>query len=368
MIEQIKEMTEIGFSAARIAAKLNLSNEEVRNIIKTNNFKLKKEIFLENKIEHICELYKSGISAKQIGFKYSIDKRRVQKWAKEKGTLRNKNDANRIHHFNQYYFDEIDTPNKAYWLGFFYADAYNSDLNDTFKITLNGKDIGHLNKLATIVNLSLDRVYREINPEGYDVCNIHFYSKHMCEIMTKHGCPRAKSFIIKYPEWLADNLHQHFIRGVFDGDGCLTFRKKQKEWKWSLMSTKEVCEGIHNIVLQKACVNINYFYSSNTNNNTYILITSGNEKIKKVMDWLHSNSTVENRLDRKFEKYQALVLQQNNRAFLKTTSRTEYNISEQDKTNIILELNNGDKTRIISEKYQLHPRTVNKIKSKTIKI
>jgi hypothetical protein len=79
------------------------------------------------------------------------------------------------------------------------------------------------------------------------------------------------------------------------------------------------------------------------------------------MDWLHSNSLIENRLDRKYEKYQALVSQQDSRCFLKTTSRTKYNISEQDKANIILDSSNGDKTKDISKKYQLHARTINKI-------
>jgi len=361
MMEQIKEMIETGYSASRIAVKLNFSKEEIREIIKINDYKLKQEIFTEDKIEHICKLYEQGVSAKQIGYKYSIDKRRVQKWAKEKGTLRNRNDSHRICHFNQNYFDAIDTPNKAYWLGFFYADAYNCDITNTFHIALNGKDINHLQKLCTAVELPLEKVYREITKSGYDVCNVHLYSKHICEIMTKHGCPRAKSFIIKYPIWLDDNLNQHFIRGVFDGDGCLTLRKKQKEWKLSIMSTKEMCEGMHNVILQKTGVNIDYFYSSNTNNNTYILITSGNEKVKKIMDWLHSNSLIENRLDRKYEKYQTLVSQQDSRCFLKTTSRTKYNISEQDKANIILDSSNGDKTKDISKKYQLHARTINKI-------
>lgn len=311
MIE-IKNKIENGMSIKRTAFQLNISEKTVKDLVLKNQWKLKIEEFSEDKIDHIVNLYKSGVSAKQLGYKYKIDKRRVQRWAKEAGDLRGVG-ASRIWEFREDFFDEIDTVDKAYWLGFFYADAYNSDKISTVTLTLASKDKGHLKKLSNILKLPESKINKYSLASGHEACSVKMYSKHMSETLTKRGCPRAKSFIIKYPEWLDKTLDNHFIRGMFDGDGCLTFRKKQREWKWDLASTKECCQKIKEILNNNLKLNVNYVNISKTNNNTYCLETSGNEKINKIMDWLYQGSEINNRLDRKYEKYEALVKQQEGR-------------------------------------------------------
>ena len=88
----------------KIAKKLNKQHKEVQIYIKENNFSLKHEIFTNDKISRVCELYKAGVSAKQLGKKFNIDKRRVQKWVSESGLLRISGEANRFTEFNQHKF------------------------------------------------------------------------------------------------------------------------------------------------------------------------------------------------------------------------------------------------------------------------
>src|SRR5271165_3461257 len=100
-IEKIKQMVEDGYANKRIAVILQLSSKEVKRIIQQNNYLLLKENFSNDKIDYICHLYEQGVSAKTLGIKYSIDKRRVQKWVDEKGLLRDKNSSHRFTEFNQ---------------------------------------------------------------------------------------------------------------------------------------------------------------------------------------------------------------------------------------------------------------------------
>jgi len=97
-IDQIKQMTEEGYSARKIARNLDIKFTKVKEIVKSNEFSIKKELFDYDLIDSIIRLYELGVSAKNLGIKFSIDKRRVQRWAKEKGLLRERGGDNRLKH------------------------------------------------------------------------------------------------------------------------------------------------------------------------------------------------------------------------------------------------------------------------------
>ena len=313
-MNKIKEMMEDGFAVKRIAKILNLNEKGLKEEIIKNNYCLLKEKFDESSIERILNLYSQGVSAKQLGKKFSIDKRRVQKWAQEKNFLRSKKEANRITPINENVLDVIDNPEKAYWLGFFYADAYNCNQTCTVSVTLKDEDYVHLVKLSKLFNIPENKIQKylsKIDNKEYPTCSLRIYSKHLCDKLTELGCPQKKSFIIKFPLWLNKNLYSHFLRGLFDGDGCLTYRSKQKEWKWSIASTKEMCEEIQKIFLNNFNFITNYYCISETNNNTYSIDQSGNKRIATILHWLYKDSTVNTRLDRKYQKYIDFIKERN---------------------------------------------------------
>lgn len=358
---KIKEMVEEGFAAKRIAKKLNLNFKEVQQTIQDNGWEIKKEEFSDSCKSNIINLYESGVSAKNLGIKYSIDKRRIQRWVRGKGLERSLGEAHRFTHFNENFFDSIDTPAKAYWLGFFYADAYNCEQTNTVHVTLSKKDKNHLKLLADALNLpsSNIKVYNsKIGNKEYPTVSLRFYSKHMCNSLREKGCPQAKSFILTYPDWLDISLHNHFIRGLFDGDGCLSKRKSNDEWKWSLVSTKEGCNKIQQIILRETDLAIKYHCISKENKNTYELETNGNEKIHNLMKWLYEDSTSKTRLDRKYQKYEELIEQQNNRF----VSRENYLLTEEEKDQI---LTSEKPTSKIAKLHNVHPKTVLEIKKRS---
>ena len=79
------------------------------------------------------------------------------------------------HNLNKEYFKNIDTEEKAYWLGFIYADGYiiKSEKNYELGIELNYKDVEHLNKFNSIFNNYYKVTKRIKSYNSVDILNGH---------------------------------------------------------------------------------------------------------------------------------------------------------------------------------------------------
>jgi len=301
----ISRLVADGMAITRIAAKLNISLLLVKEEIYKNNFQLKREIFDNSQIERIVRLYSDGVSAKSLAQKFSIRKERVQRWAAEQGLLRSKNESHRFTQFNETVFDAIDTPNKAYWLGFIYADGCNAPDVNTVRIGLKGSDDGHLKKAAIFFGLSEDKVTRKIRNDGADVTNLNLYSKHLCQRCTEVGVPKSKSLIAEYPLWLDKRLHRHFIRGVFDGDGSIKMASKTGEWNASFVGTENTIRAIVDIVENE--LSIHSYIAHVSDNNTWTSEVTGNQQVFRFCSWLYEGSDSSIYLDRKHERFLKLT-------------------------------------------------------------
>lgn len=130
-----------------------------------------------------------------------------------------------MHQFNHNYFKTIDTEEKAYILGFLYADGYNSDKQVV--IAQLEQDVDILEK----INKALDadnQIKRKLqSTNNKTVCQLCYSSIDMCADLTNLGCFRNKSLACTFPTFLDKSLIRHFIRGYFDGDGCVWIGKRK---------------------------------------------------------------------------------------------------------------------------------------------
>lgn len=128
----------------------------------------------------------------------------------------------RKHDFDLDYFESIDTPEKAYWLGFIYADGSLAP-NNTLRIGLHKEAKKHLTKFAKAVGYT-GKIRGPDKDGRYD---LDLTSKKFAEDLRDKGVVENKTFIVRYPDFLSRELNRHFIRGVFDGDGTITTHKSR---------------------------------------------------------------------------------------------------------------------------------------------
>lgn len=133
--------------------------------------------------------------------------------------------------FNERYFENIDTPQKSYFLGLMYADGYVIKSGEV-AISLMYSDREILKKLNKEIGdvHSIKERRRKNSYNGYDYeshsADLRMYSKAMKDDLDKQGIVERKTHSDIHPE-VDGELFQHFLRGYFDGDGCVYKHTKQ---------------------------------------------------------------------------------------------------------------------------------------------
>lgn len=208
-----------GNSTHDVSKLTGVSQTQVRRILKKNNINVRKTKTSEDIEKQICALYNLGESSEKIATHFKIDGTTVCRIIKRNGLkIRSGKINKRKLNLEVDWFDVINTEEKAYFLGFLFSDGNVSKRDNAVRLNLQKEDKDILYTFAKLLypNENLDeRVKPDRN--GFYVCA---YSKDMKKALLKHGCTEAKTFNLNLP-MLNDYLFRHFVRGFFDGDGCL---------------------------------------------------------------------------------------------------------------------------------------------------
>lgn len=124
------------------------------------------------------------------------------------------------------YFDEIDTAEKAYWLGFIGADG-TLDKQNTLVIRLKEEDISHLVKFKQAIKSNVEvksipimAKYPGKEKTETTCCKIAITSKYMANVLKTYGIipDKTKHFNLNF-NLIPEEFHRDVIRGLLDGDG-----------------------------------------------------------------------------------------------------------------------------------------------------
>lgn len=211
------------------------------------------------------------------------------------------------------FFKNIDSEEKAYWLGFIYADGWISVNGDTNSgavgMTLQRGDANHLKKFNKSIGGNYKIVYGEKacgianRTVPHKNCSIRIYSINMVNDLQSHGVNDHKTCEIEMPT-IDKDLMRHFLRGFFDGDGCVRIRTQKNGRRYPACDiTCHVKSFLDTIRANLYSLGITSFiYPEKTNHRLYI---SGNDSNVAFLKYLYDDATIY--LDRKFEKYKQIM-------------------------------------------------------------
>lgn len=174
------------------------------------------------------------------------------------------------------FFECINTEEKAYWLGFIAADGcvMNSPGKRLLTICLAVKDRDHLENFRLCIKSDRKIHTRKDGNVQFDVC-----SDKMVPDLIKHGIHPRKSKTLKAPN-LSNDLVHHWIRGYFDGDGCVRMNRS------SLYVEIVGTEDVMNFIREKTKL----FVSVKERNGLYYLRLHGNGKGARLSAYLYKSA------------------------------------------------------------------------------
>lgn len=224
--------------------------------------------------------------------------------------------------FDETVFDVIDTEEKAYWLGFFSADGYICSRDNTIGIALAAKDKLHVQKFATFLGCPENVKFKKNVYDGAYYCQVG--NKHLKDTLCSYGFTSTKSYDLKFPDmsiFTNPDLIRHYLRGNFDGDGCISFsrhlRKRTNDYycvkSINFIGTNAFIRGVQEFF--SLCNSTIY---RDRNHECFVLRTQ--KHAQKILDYLYKDSHIY--LSRKYNLY--LVAPH----FVQTNEEKSLNIGE----------------------------------------
>ena len=207
-----------------------------------SKFTKAEKVIIMNKI---FNLVNNNYSAREISEYLNISMSTVYRCCNEMN-IKIPNHHN-ILKFDNTVFDNIDTEEKAYWLGFLYADGNVGLKNNVITLTLAEKDREHIQKFNAFLKNG-GKIYSK-KCGKYKSCSLSVCNKYFRERLISLGCIPQKSLVLQFPNlsiFQDSNLVYDFIRGYVDGDGCLTFSRCGR-LSINILGTKEFLNGILSI-------------------------------------------------------------------------------------------------------------------------
>ena len=239
-----------------------------------------------------------------IGKHIGLDGKQVEGW------IRNHID-NRIkkrREFNSSFFHEIDTSDKAYFLGFIFADGYitRSERNYEFGIELQSCDkyiLEYLNNLIGGVH-NIHHNHKKIiiaNNKSESISDtdvLRVYSKEMVNDLLSHGINFNKTLSKEIPI-VRDEYFFDFLRGYIDGDGCIHKMQDGIVGVHITCANKEPLDYINSKVNELLGFTTSIYHEADRK---YRIYWFNQKKVDLLLKAIYYSSNV-TKLERKYKKY-----------------------------------------------------------------
>ena len=288
-----------GTKCQEIGNIFGISKVRVSQIAREFGLKRQDKI-LDYSQEEVCEMYNmylNGCTSEEISEKYGFNRASVYNLFK-KYNLDLDDDRYRKYEVNDFYFDNIDAPNKAYILGFLWADGHNNTKKGIIEMRLQENDKHILEDISTEIHNNRPLYFcSENRPNHQDTYRIYITSRHISDVLLGYGMCSNKTYVLQWPTCINGLMIPHFLRGFTDGDGSIG------NYNMSWAGTEMMLSKIKYILNDTFGIDAK-IRDTKTEVIKTLSVTKKIDTIK-ILNWIYKDADL--KLNRKFLKYQELI-------------------------------------------------------------
>ena len=238
------------------------------------------------------------------------------------------------------FFSKIETELQAYLLGFYAADGNINEKRKTLRIHLQKQD----SELVYLFKDFISPDARTFSVQEHETTGrngnkitahesfgVDITSSELCNSLVELNIGYNKSYSDLHIPIMPEELIPHFIRGYFDGDGCITgWLAIEKGKSDRVRYSFDICGKTKSLLNEfieffnkyNIKVNLNYL----KRDDMYRLKTTSKKEIEKIFHLLYDNSHFY--LSRKFKKFNYYVNTEVNQLIADHRNAQEVNVNE----------------------------------------
>lgn len=314
------KLHEQGFSTTEICNRLGVKRNKgykfLQKIGKKSHAHLP-VVVTQEEIEQMKEKYLNGETIQEISKEMNIKEGTVNYWMRKLEITRPNGKPSKCNHD---YFEKIDTPSKAYFLGLMYADGSIIDGKTKFgrdkftvSIELKYSDSYILEEFKKQTE-SESEVKRTDHKERFVVVNGKTYKfikddayfriscTKMAQDLIKWGCVIRKTDKLEKIPDIPKDLIRYFILGFYDGDGIASVGEQSHYM--GFCGTFKMMESISLYLHEELGLPLLEPYY-NKNNKIYYIQYSTKERIKTLFNYFYTDLEIPHliRKEEKIKKY-----------------------------------------------------------------
>ena len=185
---------------------------------------------------------------------------------------------------------------------FLYADGCIT--SKCVKIELQANDKEHINKFLTAIEAYDKKLRYRKDVNSYQA---YVNSVKMVNDLQRLGCTAKKTFTLRFPtvNQVPKKMQHHFMRGYFDGDGCVYLRNNINGVnRFTVVGNINFITEYKNILFDNIDKKNNVLFENTSSQKIKTLALGGNSQLNKIYKFLYKNATIY--LNRKKEKFEMI--------------------------------------------------------------
>jgi len=200
--------------------------------------------------------------------------------------------------YNENAFKTTDDPETAYWLGFMFADGCIFNQKNKWSAYLSITDLDVMiqfkkyletDQKIKIIDNGISKVTKRELKKTY---KLNICDQKICNNLINLGMYQNKTYTLTFPKHI--NNINHFIRGYFDGDGCISLNvgKNTRRLRFNIIGTYDMVYNIQQHLIKELNISKTKLYNPKSSPSIWSLQIVNSEDIIKLKNYLYKDTNV----------------------------------------------------------------------------